>query len=100
MASDPLDALLGFVAGARRAGVPASPDRVQAFARALSEVGDLYWAGRLTLCGSHEDIAHFDAAYRAWRQGADGGREPRPLTGPRRCSALGTTPRMSCRRRS
>jgi len=80
MSGDPLDALLGFVAGARRAGVPASPDRVQAFARALCEVGDVYWTGRLTLCGSHEDIAHFDAAYRAWRQGVDGERPS--VTGP------------------
>jgi uncharacterized protein with von Willebrand factor type A (vWA) domain len=82
MDGDPLDALLGFVAGARRAGVPASPDRVQAFAQALAETGDLYWAGRLTLCGCPEDIAHFEEAFRAWRLGLDSGRERPKVTGP------------------
>jgi len=84
MPDDPLEALLGFVAGVRRAGVPASPDRVQAFAAALHETGphDLYWAGRLTLCGCPEDIAQYDEAYRNYRLGIVGGRERPPITGP------------------
>jgi hypothetical protein len=54
-----------LVAAARAAGVPATPDRVQAMYRALDETGldHLYWVGRLTLCGSPDDIARFDAAF-------------------------------------
>lgn len=89
MSGDVLDAVLAFVGWARRAGVPAGPDRVHAFAAALAVLGpdQLYWAGRLTLCGSREDVVLFDAAYRAYRQGrgGDGGASvlPRPASSPR-----------------
>jgi uncharacterized protein len=55
----------GFVAAVRRAGVPASPDRVQAMLVALDALGagGLYWAGRLTLCGSPEDLRRYDALW-------------------------------------
>lgn len=57
--------LLDLVAAVRAAGVPATPDRVQAMFRALDAAGPdlLYWAGRLTLCGSPDDIARYDAAF-------------------------------------
>lgn len=63
--------LVDFAGALRRAGVPASPDRVQACAAVLAELGpaELYWAGRLTCCGSPDDIAHYDAAYAAWVAG-------------------------------
>jgi len=70
--------LLGFVdlAGAlRRAGVPASPERVQAMLGAFDALGDLYWAGRLTLCGSPDDLAKYDAAFAAYFGGRAGGRQ-------------------------
>jgi hypothetical protein len=53
---DGVEIVLGFARTLRHAGVPATPDRVQAMLTALDhlDVGsaaDTYWAGRLTLCG-------------------------------------------------
>lgn len=64
----------------RQAGVPASPDRVQALVAALDVVGagdpvDVYWAGRLTLCSDPQDIARFD---RVWARLFGSGTEPDP----------------------
>jgi uncharacterized protein with von Willebrand factor type A (vWA) domain len=74
MTTDPISGLLDLVGAVRRAGVPASPDRVQAMLRAADALGGptpqaLYWAGRLTLCASPDDIARFDAAFRAYLSG-------------------------------
>jgi uncharacterized protein len=60
--------LVSFGRRLRRAGVPASPDRVQAFIDALDQVGagdpvDVYWAGRVTLCASLDDVARFDRVF-------------------------------------
>ena len=65
--------LLDLVAAVRAAGVPASHDRVQAMFRALDEVGldFVYWVGRLTLCGSPDDIARFDAAFAGFTRAAE-----------------------------
>lgn len=65
--------LLDLVAAVRRAGVPATPDRVQAMYRALDEIGleHAYWVGRLTLCGSPDDIARFDEAFAGFTGNAD-----------------------------
>jgi len=51
-------------------------DRRLAFLSALDEAGveHAYWVGRLTLCGSPEDIARYDAAVRGRARGDD----PRP----------------------
>jgi uncharacterized protein with von Willebrand factor type A (vWA) domain len=70
--------LLDLVDAARRAGVPASPDRVQTMLRALDVAGLplLYWAGRLTLCGSPDDIARYDIAFARFTAGA-GDEEPK-----------------------
>lgn len=62
--------LVRFAQEVRDAGVPASPDRVQAFLAALDATGagdpvDVYWAGRLTLCGDPQDLARYD---RVWAQ--------------------------------
>jgi uncharacterized protein with von Willebrand factor type A (vWA) domain len=69
MPSDAARVLVGFATAMRRYGVPASPDRVQACAAALDALGGLYWAGRLTLCGSAEDIERYELAYLAWCSG-------------------------------
>ena len=68
MPGDAAAVLVDFAGRMRRAGVPASPDRVQALAAAADALGPagLYWAGRLTLCATADDIARYDAAYRAW----------------------------------
>ncbi|MFI5888538.1 VWA domain-containing protein [Actinoplanes sp. NPDC051513] len=65
--------LLDLVAAVRAAGVPATPDRVQAMFRALDATGPglLYWAARLTLCGSPDDIARFDAAFAGFTRDAE-----------------------------
>lgn len=68
----------------REVGVAASPDRVQAFLAALDVVGagdpvDVYWAGRITLCGDPQDLARYD---RVWAElfGAGAGQAPSPPT--------------------
>jgi uncharacterized protein with von Willebrand factor type A (vWA) domain len=65
--------LLELVAAARKAGVPASPDRVHTMFGALDEVGldFVYWVGRLTLCGSPDDIARYDAAFAGFAERAE-----------------------------
>jgi uncharacterized protein with von Willebrand factor type A (vWA) domain len=64
---------LELVAAVRKAGVPASPDRVQSMHRAVDAAGLdlLYWAGRLTLCGSPDDIARYDLAFAGFTERAD-----------------------------
>jgi uncharacterized protein with von Willebrand factor type A (vWA) domain len=66
-----LAALVDFAATVRRAGIGAGPDRVHALAMAVDALGpdQLYWAGRLTLCGCAEDLPAYDAAYQAWTGG-------------------------------
>jgi len=65
--------LLDLVAAVRAAGVPATPDRVQAMYRAVDATGPdlLYWAARLTLCGSPDDITRFDAAFAGFARGPE-----------------------------
>jgi hypothetical protein len=57
-----------------------SPDRRLSFLTALDAVGPehAYWVGRLTLCGSPEDIARYDAAVLR----PDHGRDPAPRGTP------------------
>ncbi|NBM20392.1 VWA domain-containing protein [Streptomyces sp. GC420] len=63
--------LVGFARALRAAGVDAGPDRVQAFLRALDVLTpgrrtDVYWAGRLTLCGTHDDLERYDRVFAAY----------------------------------
>lgn len=76
MTGEPLLGFVDLVGALRRGGVPASAERVQAMLRALDELGDLYWAGRLTLCGSPQDIAAYDGVLAAYVEGRDGQRPP------------------------
>ncbi len=68
---DGVDIVLGFARTLRHAGVPATPDRVQAMVIALGHLdvldpSDTYWAGRLTLCGDPSDLERYDAAFAAY----------------------------------
>jgi len=77
-----LDIVMGFARTLRHAGVPATPDRVQAMVVALGHLdvaspADTYWAGRLTLCGDPADLERYDAAFAAYFGGA-GAPAPRP----------------------
>ena len=63
--------LLGFARALRAAGVDASADRVHAYLRAVDELGlglraDVYWAGRLTLCGDRDDLERYDRVFAAY----------------------------------
>jgi uncharacterized protein with von Willebrand factor type A (vWA) domain len=75
---DVVDVMLGFARTLRHAGVPASPDRVHAMLNALDqldvmEAGQVFWAGRMTLCSDPEDLERYDAAFALYF----GGREYR-----------------------
>jgi uncharacterized protein with von Willebrand factor type A (vWA) domain len=68
---DAVDSLVGLAATLRGMGVQASADRVCAAVSALAELepmrtADVYWAGRLTLCGSPDELARYDAAFAAY----------------------------------
>src|SRR4051812_20628487 len=54
-----------LVAAVRRAGIRVGTDRLEALYRALDQAGPdhLYWVGRLTLCGSPDDVARYDLAF-------------------------------------
>jgi uncharacterized protein with von Willebrand factor type A (vWA) domain len=69
-----VDTVLGFARTLRHAGVPASPDRVEAMLGAMGALdvldpGAVYWAGRLTLCAGPDDLDRYDAAFAAWFAG-------------------------------
>ncbi len=69
--ADPLTGLVGFAAALRVAGLPADAQRVQAYLGAVGELdvadpGQLYWAGRLTLCAEPDDLPRYDEAFAAW----------------------------------
>jgi uncharacterized protein len=80
---DATDSLVGLAATLRAAGVPASTDRVHAAVRALTVLDprsreDVYWASRLTLCGSREELLRHDAVFDAYF-----GERPRVVRRPR-----------------
>jgi uncharacterized protein with von Willebrand factor type A (vWA) domain len=67
----PEDMLLGFAEALRVSGVPVTPDRGQAFCRAVSLAGlgdqsAVYWSGRATLCASRDDVDRYDTVFAAW----------------------------------
>ena len=71
---DVVETVTGFARTLRHSGVQASPDRVQAMIRAIGELDVLdpshvYWAGRLTLCASQDDVLRYDAAFAAYFAG-------------------------------
>jgi len=71
---EPYDAtgtVVGLARTLRSAGVGASPDRVQAMVTALAALcpasrADVYWAGRLTLCATHDDIEVYGRVFAAY----------------------------------
>src|SRR5215212_4145550 len=67
----------------RRAGLAAGPDRVVGFAGALEELdvgnrGDVYWAGRVTLCSRPEEFEMYDRAFKVFWEGKEGLKVPNP----------------------
>jgi len=73
---DPTPGLVGFAAALRVAGLPCDALRVQAYLSAVGEIdladpGQLYWAGRLTLCAEPDDLPRYDDAFFAWFTAAE-----------------------------
>jgi len=71
---DVVTTVLGFARTLRHAGVDASPGRVEAMLAAIAHLDVLdpsavYWAGRLTLCASPDDLDRYDAAFSAYFSG-------------------------------
>ena len=71
MTHDTTEVLLGFARTLRHAGVDASPERVQTMLEAVAALdvtrpADVYWAGRVTLCGEPDDLPTYDAAFAAY----------------------------------
>ena len=61
----------GFAHALAAAGLPVASDAVEAFTRALRQVdlgdpGQVYWAGRATLCRGPDDIPRYDLAFESW----------------------------------
>ncbi|WP_405877379.1 VWA domain-containing protein [Streptomyces sp. NBC_01384] len=80
--------VVGFVRALRAAGVDAGPDRVQAFLGALDVLdprvrSDVCWAGRLTLCGSQDDLERYERVFAAYFGGRPDGPPARPAPAPR-----------------
>jgi hypothetical protein len=68
---DAADSVVGLARTLRAAGVDAGPERVHAMVQALDRLHpgnrvDVYWAGRLTLCGSADDIERYDRVFAAY----------------------------------
>jgi uncharacterized protein with von Willebrand factor type A (vWA) domain len=68
---DATGTVVGLARTLRSAGVDASPDRVQAMVTALAVLdparrSDVYWAGRLSMCATHDDIEVYDRVFTAY----------------------------------
>jgi uncharacterized protein with von Willebrand factor type A (vWA) domain len=62
--ADLVEQLVRFGDALRRERVPVGTDRVGAFCEAVASARvDLYWAGRLTLVGRHDDLAVYDRVF-------------------------------------
>jgi uncharacterized protein with von Willebrand factor type A (vWA) domain len=69
--SGPVDALVRFARTLRHAGVAATPDRVLTMIAALEHLDILnpahvYWAGRVALCSSPDELDRYDVAFAAY----------------------------------
>ena len=86
--ADAVSTVVGLARTLRAAGVDASPGPVAALIRSLDAVDpssrdDVYWAGRVSLCASHEDVARYDRVFEAYFAGEDPSRRLRAVAPPR-----------------
>lgn len=78
---DPVADLVEFGRQLRERGVNAGTGQVISYTRAAAglgpaDVGDLYWAGRITLVNRASDLAVYDAAFDHFFMGAENGPSP------------------------
>jgi uncharacterized protein with von Willebrand factor type A (vWA) domain len=86
--------MTGFARTLRAAGVAADHERTQGFLRALEQLdvavpGDVYWAGRLTLCAGPDDLPRYDRCFHAYFGGAKATTAPAAVTSVTRYTAAG-----------
>ncbi|HKH53647.1 MAG TPA: VWA domain-containing protein [Mycobacterium sp.] len=79
--SDPLVGVAGFARALAVAGLPVASDAVETYTKALrhvdvSDPGQVYWAGRATLCRGPDDIPRYDLVFENWFGGTV------PIRGP------------------
>jgi uncharacterized protein with von Willebrand factor type A (vWA) domain len=65
---EPLVGVAGFARALAVAGLPVASDAVETYTRALRQVdlgdpGQVYWAGRATLCRGPDDIPRYDLVF-------------------------------------
>ncbi|WP_066362600.1 vWA domain-containing protein [Herbidospora mongoliensis] len=93
--------MAGFVRTLRAAGVAADHERTRGFLAALENLhvgrrGDVYWAGRLTLCSSPDDLPRYDRCFAAYFDGRQPPRSPAPtVTVTRYTASPDGTPEQS-----
>jgi uncharacterized protein with von Willebrand factor type A (vWA) domain len=71
---DPVVTMTGFARALRASGVAADATRLATALEALRQVDPLdaeqvYWTGRVTLCGEPDDLPRYDAVFDAWFRG-------------------------------
>jgi uncharacterized protein with von Willebrand factor type A (vWA) domain len=95
---DPMVGVAGFARALAAAGLPVASDAVETYTRALRQVdlgdpGQVYWAGRATLCRASDDIPRYDLVFENWFGGTVPSRGPRHGQRQRRSriAALDTT---------
>lgn len=90
--ADATDTAVGLARTLRAAGVDAGPGCVHQFVRSLAVLdavdrSHVYWAGRVSLCASEDDIAQYDRVFASYFDGEDPHKRLR-ATAPPRTSAL------------
>ncbi len=80
---DPVVTMTGFARALRANGVAADATRLATAIEALGQIdpldaGQVYWAGRVTLCAEPDDLPRYDVLFDAWFRGCPAAAAPRP----------------------
>jgi uncharacterized protein len=80
--ADPLAPLVAFGRKLRERGLPVGTGRILTFCRSVAALGltdrdSLYWAGRASLVGRHEDLSAYDDTFDDWYLSLGRGDGPR-----------------------
>src|SRR5262245_38681178 len=86
---EPLVGIAGFAHARAAAGLPVASDAVETYTRALRQLdlrdpGQVYWAGRATLCRCPDDIPRYDLVFENWFGGTVSIPDPQRAEQPRR----------------